>query len=1127
MLVRRTQQRVIVSAAFGMPLFWIPLFWIFSVGGVPARADQTGTQPDVGIRSQPARGVLLKGARVVLGPTRTLDSADILIRETSIVAVGTALEAPAGVEIVDREGQTIYPGLIDAFAEIGVDDPPAANRHWNGYVVPQRQASEKLTQLEDLKALRSQGITIQLIAPDDGILKGQSAIALLGETPERLVESFAQHFTLTVPRRGRRDSYPNSPMGATALVRQVLADADWYQRAMAAYQAGPDLPRPQVDAALQVLAAQRGTRPFIADAANERMVLRADEMARAFSLNLILRGSGREYRDLNRIAATGRALLVPVNFPKAPAVASEVTAQDTRLRDLMHWFYAPENPARLAEAGVTFCLTSDGLEKPKDFLKQVRVAVDRGLAPEQALAAMTTVPASLMGIDNIAGEIKAGTLANLIVCDGDLFDKKTKVLETWVAGQAFRTAAGTEALETKSPLEGEFIASVSLGETSIELELDLEDGEAKLELADDVGDNMEQEDSGEGDDPKDEEGDQAEAEEEEEAEEVGADEEEGDEEEADDEKGDDEKGDEEEEEEDEDTEVELQNLARSLDRLTATADLSKLDDRFPQGPSRLTIVVIGSEPDALSLFSTLTTPDGVTQTLSWKREDDDGDDDGQKEDKEKKAGKDEKEERKDFIDGAPEDLGINYPLGAYGRLSPADQVTALIRGASVWTCEDDGILENADVLIRDGKIAQIGTQLSVPEGAWVIDAAGKHLTPGIIDCHSHMATDGGVNESGQAVTAEVRVGDFIDNTDINIYRQLAGGVTAASILHGSANPIGGQNQVIKLRWGAGMDECKLEDAPGGIKFALGENVKRSNGSSPQTRYPASRMGVEQILRDRLLAAREYTQKQDQWREGKRDMLPPRIDFELEALSEILAKTRWIHCHSYRQDEIVALLDLLDSFGVRIGTLQHILEGYKVADRLARHGAMASSFADWWAYKFEVYDAIPHNGAVMHQRGIVVSFNSDDAELARHLNHEAAKAVKYGGVSREEALKFVTLNPAKQLRIENRTGSIKIGKDADLALWSGDPLSNMSRCEQTWVDGRCLFSLQQDARARERNQRWKAYLISKILDGDFEMAHGHDHEIDEESRWLRYDEFCHDHTDHDHGHAGHGHGHEHN
>ncbi|MCA9132731.1 MAG: amidohydrolase, partial [Planctomycetales bacterium] len=455
---------------------------------------------------------------------------------------------------------------------------------------------------------------------------------------------------------------------------------------------------------------------------------------------------------------------------------------------------------------------------------------------------------------------------------------------------------------------------------------------------------------------------------------------------------------------------------------------------------------------------------------------------------------------------------VNYPLGAFGRRTAPEQAEwVLIKQATLWTCAEAGVLQNSDLLLHRGRIEAIGQGLEAPPAARVIDAQGMHLTPGIIDCHSHMATDGGVNESAQAVTAEVRIGDFIDSNDISIYRQLAGGVTTANILHGSANPIGGQNQVIKLRWGSLDEELKMKEAPPGIKFALGENVKQSNREGRNTRYPQTRMGVEQLFRDRFEAAKLYRQRWHAWRQAPSG-LPPRRDLELEAIAECVEGTRWIHCHSYRQDEILMMLRTLDDYGITIGTLQHILEGYKVADAMAAHGAMGSSFSDWWAYKFEVFDAIPFNGALMHRAGVVVSFNSDDAELARHLNHEAAKAVKYGGLEPNEALKFVTLNPAKQLRIDQWVGSLEVGKQADFVLWKGSPLSTLSVCMQTWIEGRKYFDRQEDQQRREEDARLHRQLVQAIVAQGAGKNDSDSDDKDPSLWWARYDEFCH------HGHA---------
>ncbi|GAB4548688.1 MAG: hypothetical protein Tsb0013_09410 [Phycisphaerales bacterium] len=426
------------------------------------------------------------------------------------------------------------------------------------------------------------------------------------------------------------------------------------------------------------------------------------------------------------------------------------------------------------------------------------------------------------------------------------------------------------------------------------------------------------------------------------------------------------------------------------------------------------------------------------------------------------------------------DVPASYglPFGAYAFDEMPEQAHLVLRNATVWTADDAGIIEGGEVEIRGGEIVYVGrARRAAPSGATVLDMTGKHITPGLIDCHSHTGISGGVNEGTLSSTAMVRIADVINPDSIGWYRELAGGITAANQLHGSANAIGGQNSVVKLRWGCDHpDDMRVAGAIAGIKFALGENVKQSNwGSASTGRYPQTRMGVETFIRSRFLAAREYLD------ERARGGPAFRRDLELEALGEILEDDRLIHCHSYRQDEILMLCRVAQEFGFTIGTFQHVLEGYKVAEAIREAAIGGSSFADWWAYKFEVFDAIPENGAIMHDVGVVVSFNSDSDEMARRMNTEAAKAVKYGGVEPNEALKFVTLNAAKQLMIDDRTGSLVVGKDADLAVWSMDPLSSMARCERTFVDGRELFSLERDRALRERNNAEKQRLIQKILE----------------------------------------------
>jgi len=402
----------------------------------------------------------------------------------------------------------------------------------------------------------------------------------------------------------------------------------------------------------------------------------------------------------------------------------------------------------------------------------------------------------------------------------------------------------------------------------------------------------------------------------------------------------------------------------------------------------------------------------------------------------------------------------------------------------VWTEGSAGILENADLVVSGGKVVAVGKGLSAPAGALEVDGRGKHVTPGIIDAHSHTAVDGDVNEGTHNVTAEVRIRDVLNPFDVAVYRELAGGTTVANILHGSANAIGGQTQIAKWRWGGGPDDLVFAGAPEGIKFALGENPKQSNWRNPQPRYPRTRMGVAELIRERFQAARDYRRRQEEFRKAAGvkgatpSALPPEPDLQLEAIAEILEGKRKIHCHSYRKDEILQMIRSAEEFGVQVATFQHVLEGYKVADEIAKHGAGASGFSDWWAYKYEVIDAIPYAFPLMRERGVVVSYNSDSDELARRLNIEAAKAVKYGNVPPADALAFVTSNPAKQLGIANRVGSLEAGKDGDFVVWSGDPLAATSVALETWIEGKKYFDRAADLAGRAALEKERADLVAK-------------------------------------------------
>ncbi len=1071
------------------------------------RADENSSQFE-GLRSNPPGVWAITGARVIVSPEVTLPAATVIVRGGKIDGVGKDLPVPDDATVLDFNGRTIYAGFIDAYSEQTVSSESLAKtaRYWNNNVTPQLSVAGQIEGPGPAaENLRKQGIVARLIAPTDGIIRGRSVLISTGSRPvnqQLLARDVAQHMELTVNRRSR-GSYPGSPMGAVALARQALYDAQWYRDAWNAVQANPELPLPERNDALDALRpVLDGSMPVIIETSNEQFFQRAERFAAEFGLKLIIRGSGREYRRLEDIAATGRMVILPVAFPKAPNVGSPELAEDVTLESLLHWDIAPENPARMDAAGIRFAFTTDRLSSPADFLKSLQKAVERGLSPISALRALTVTPAEMFHVDDQLGTIQNGHLASFVVTDGDLFAEKTKVVETWVAGERFQHQP-----DPVRQVEGSFeLRLAAINDLPRTLYIDIRrDGtkltgrisrepipkeSAKHSATEKEDGKSDSKDAPASETPKDTSDPALATETSKEAavKSTGI--------------------------------LKLDDVSLSDTSLTAVVNTKEW---MLDGITRISIVLSENSiavSDRPAGFGTIVWPAGQAASCQVVRRSSDnssGDDNSSKgedppkaetKDSDTKAEDDSKDEKSNGK-SEPASFAVNYPLGAFGREKiPEQPKRQAFVHATLWTCGPGGVIEDGTLIIEEGRILAAGRDLEIPPDTAIVDVRGMHISPGMIDCHSHAATDGGVNESTQAVTCEVRIGDFIDSDDITIYRQLAGGVTSANVLHGSANPIGGQNQVIKLRWGMTGEQMKFAEAPAGVKFALGENVKQSNwGAEATGRYPQTRLGVEQIYRDAFQAARDYSARMDAWQTSRRG-LPPRRDLEMDALREIIEGRRWIHCHSYRQDEILALIRILDEFKITIGTFQHILEGYKVADAMARHGAMASAFSDWWAYKMEVQDAIPYAGALMHNAGVVVSFNSDDGELARHLNQEAAKAVKYGGVSREEALKFVTLNPAKQLRIDQYVGSLEPGKHADFVIWNGDPLSNFSRCEQTWIDGRAFFHRDEDNQLRQVVIEKRNTLIQKILKSGEKMHEPGERDADPSSLWPRFDEFCH-------------------
>ena len=1003
------------------------LLTVFTAG---SHADQT--TPLQGIIDKTPNLIALTGATVYTEPGKKLQNATVLIADGRISAVGTKVSVPAGYQQIDASRYTLYPGFIDPYTQYGIEaakpakpgsyrDAPVyknerkggnasnaaihAERSWVNQFKPDSKAAAELRKL---------GFTAAQSARFDGIFRGQAFVSALTEgLPNELMLNPNGPQFMAFSKGSSKQSYPSSLMGSIALIRQTLSDANWYNQAYGKTDVRYFNEPIEFNAALQSLGsiARQGA---IFETADDRSLLRAHQLLTEFKLdNAAMVGSGYEYVRLDEVKAMQRKLILPLNFPAAPAVEQVADQLDVNLADLRHWERAPANAAALANAGVPFALTTFKLKDKKDFWPNLRKAVQHGLSTDTALAALTTVPAAIAGVADKVGKIAPGYQADLVLANGDLF-ADGEIIATWVRGQQ-------HSIKAISPVQfaGDYQLNLSGKVVKITLkgEADKLSGEATLLAG-----------------PAD-----AKA-------------------------------------------VKLQHIHTQQQRLQFNLNLTDLtgDKQVAQFNGQLL-------DNQLSGHWQLSTGSQAVTAQRQPLPDSNAPD---------KAVKPEFE----LISS------ITYPNRAYGLPALAKQQNVHIKNATVWTAEQDGVLENTDVIVRNGKFDKIGKNLSTPRGFDVIDATGMHLTPGMIDEHSHVAIEAGVNEGTDAVTSEVRIGDVLNPEDINLYRGLAGGTTTAQLLHGSANPIGGQAQVIQFRWGESAEGLKMRAAPPSIKFALGENVKQSNwGDAFTERYPQTRIGVETTIRDAFVAAKEYNAKLAAYnklsKRQREQVAPPRIDYRLQALVEILNKQRFIHTHSYVASEILMLIELADELGFSITTFTHILEGYKTAKEMAAHGASASTFADWWAYKMEVQDAIPTNACLMAEQGVNVSINSDDAGLQRRLNQEAAKSVMYCGMSEHDALKMVTINPAMQLKIDGVTGSIKVGKQADFVLWNTHPLSVYSQAQQTWIGGTKYFDINTDKQLKQQLEAEKAALVQKVQNaGDAAKAGDKDAYKQEEPEW---------------------------
>ncbi|WP_334058070.1 amidohydrolase family protein [Polaribacter sp. P097] len=933
---------------------------------------------DSGVKTTKNTAFAFTNATIYVTPTEVLKNATLLIKDGKVDAVGKSVKIPEGTITTDLEGKTIYPSFIDAYSGFGISKPKRAQSrtrgtqydasregyYWNDHIRPDTNPiSDFKFDSKKAKELINAGFGVVNTHMQDGIIRGNGLLIALNPNASdayRILDTKSgQYFSFQKSVQSRQ-AYPSSRMGAMALLRQTYLDADWYAKGNMKNK----------DMALEALNANKGLTQIF-ETGNHLDALRADKVGDEIGVQFTIVGSGDEYERVADIKATNANFIIPINFSNAYDVSNPLLAQQISLRDMRKWNQEPSNLSVLSKNGVNFALTTHELKSVKSFHKNLQKAIKYGFDETKALAALTTVPATILGNSSI-GNLKTGSHANFIITSGNVFDSSTKIYENWVQG-----AKNVITDMNVKDITGDYMLSVN----NQNYQLSITGSGAKQKGSIKQGDK------------------------------------------------------------------------KIKSKFSFKDDWVSVTLNEDSGYTRMLGKVINN-----SNVMQGTAFDTQGNETTWSAS------------KKVANSKGASKKKKETDNSSPIVMPVSYPNIGFGNYVQPEQQTILIKNVTVWTSEDTGILEYTDVLLKDGKIAEIGQGLKARR-AIEIDGTGKHLTAGIVDEHSHIAASS-INEGAQNSSAEVTIEDVVDPTDINIYRNISGGTTTAQILHGSANPIGGRSAIIKLKWGENAENMIYEDTPKFIKFALGENVKQSR-SSNGTRFPQTRMGVEQMITDYFTRAKEYDAL-------KKSGQPYRKDLEMETLAEILNKERFISCHSYVQSEINMLMKVADKFDFNINTFTHILEGYKVADKMAEHGVGGSTFSDWWAYKYEVNDAIPYNAAIMHNAGVTVAINSDDREMSRRLNQEAAKTVKYGGMSELEAWKTVTINPAKLLHIDDKVGSIKEGKDADVVLWSNHPMSIYAKVEKTIIDGKVFFDRAEDAKKRLAIKEEKSKLINMML-----------------------------------------------
>lgn len=989
-------------------LFTVLFCSSFSFGQIPV--------PKNGVEESEASIYVLRNAKIIVSPEKIINKGSLVFENGKITAVGRLVRLSDGAIIIDMEGKTIVPSFIESYSSIGlpevegqkwspkpqIETSKEGAYYWNESIHPEADAALHFkSDSKASKVLQEMGFSVAVTHIEDGIARGNGTVVALGDIPYKnaiLKSKGGAYFSLE--KGVSKQTYPSSQMGAIALLRQALYDASYYKNNR------ESLPE---NLSLNALNEQL-SGPMIFTVNDKLEVLRANKIAEEFKLDFIILGGGNEYEQINDFKGWKHPLIIPINFPEAYDVGDPYVVREIPLSDLKEWELAPSNAYILNKNKIKFAISSKGHTKAEDFWKHFHSILERGLSREDALAALTTVPAEIFKIEDQLGTLEKGKLASFSVFDKDPFERKDATLEeSWSLGKQ-------HFINEKAEIDIRGKYRFSLPETSYVIDVK---GTAEKPTGTVISYK---------------------------------------------------------------TIVDSNTMKTKVDTLKAKAGISvdfrdavfyfEVKDNKYEG----VITLHGNYSQTINAFiGHGHLPNG--EWVKWSGIQLSGPE------------TDAKEIAKNTISIDTSSIGKTwFPNMAYGFDSLPKKKTYVLRNATLWTNEEEGLVEKGTVILKDGKIEFVGTGIfSIPANAIEIDCKGMHITSGIIDEHSHIAISKGVNESGQAVSAEVSIADVVRNDDINIYRQLSGGVTVSHLLHGSANPIGGQSAIIKLKWGYSPEEMLVKDMPKFIKFALGENVKQSNWGDYQTvRFPQTRMGVEQVFYDAFIRAEAYKKKWNDFnamsakKVDRKNISAPAIDLELETVWEVKNGERFISCHSYVQSEINMLMKVADSMGFTVNTFTHILEGYKVADKMAKHGAGGSTFSDWWAYKYEVKDAIPFNANIMQEQGVVVAINSDDAEMGRRLNQEAAKSVKYGGMSEEDAWKMVTLNPAKLLHLDERMGSLKKGKDADIVIWTANPLSINAQVSKTFIDGELLYDSWKSVDHYYTIRTEKARIISKML-----------------------------------------------